>query len=108
MAMSKVLKVDVGIVTNKLNSFKDKLKNLQNYMQAIKVIIETLSKVSWISPSARAFLAQFQMLYKQIEEAIRIVQEYIHDLEIVIQQYTAIEQRLQDKAGSLRTDIFGV
>jgi len=53
-------------------------------------------------------LQKFLKLYRQIEEAFRIVDEYIHDLEVVLDQYQKIEQRLSDKAESLKTDIFGV
>ena len=108
MAMSAVLKVDLGIVNNKLGSFKNKRQTLSNVMNGIQTAINTLSLVSWISPAARAFKKQFEMLYKQVEEALRIVDEYIHDLETVIDQYTKIEDRLQQKVGALRTDIFGV
>ena len=108
MAMSAVLKVDLGIVRGKLDSFSGKRQTLMNVMQQIRTVMQALAAVSWISPAARALLQKFLQLYKQIEEAIRIVDEYIHDLGVVIEQYTAIEQRLQEKAQALPTDIFGI
>ena len=108
MAMSVTLKVDVNIVIKKLDLFKVKKQVLKTTMERIKDIVNALSAVSWISPAARAFKKQFELLYKQVEEAFRIVDEYIHDLEVVIESYTKIEARLEESIGSLRTDIFGV
>jgi len=108
MAMSAVLKVDVNIVIRNIDSFKAKRSTLIGVMNAIKTIMVGLASTSWISPASAALLQKFLQLYKQIEEAFRIVEEYIHDLEIVTEQYTKIEDRLQEKASALRTDIFGV
>ena len=108
MAMSAVLKVDVNVVLKKIDSFKAKRTTLLKVMQRIREIMVALAATSWISPASAALLKQFMQLYKQIEESFRIVEEYIHDLEIVTEQYTKIEERLSDKASSLRTDIFGV
>jgi len=108
MAMSAVLKVDLNIVKVKLDSFKGKKSSLMTLMQQIKTVMDTLAKVAWVSKAAAAFYMKFQMLYKQVEEALRIVDEYIHDLNIVIEQYTKIEVRLTEKAEALRTDVFGI
>lgn len=108
MAMSAVLKVDVNIVIKKLDSFKNKRQTLQNVMQRIREIMIALATVSWISPASARLLQKFLQMYKQIEEAIRIVDEYIHDLGVVIEQYTKIEDRLTETASALRTDVFGV
>jgi DNA repair ATPase RecN len=108
MAMTAVLKVDVGIAARKLDSFKGKRQTLIKVMQRIREVMIALATVSWISPSSAALLQKFLQFYKQIEEALRIVEEYIHDLEVVIEQYTKIEDRLKEKASALRTDIFGV
>jgi len=108
MAMTAVLKVDLRIVNTKLGTFRTKRQSLYNLMESIKRIITALATVSWISPASRMLLQKFLQLYRQIEEAFRIVDEYIHDLEVVLQQYQQIEQRLSDKAEGLKTDIFGV
>ena len=108
MAMSAVLKVDVSIVIRKLDSFRGKRQTLMNVMQMIRAKMIALATVSWISPASAALLQKFLQFYKQLEEALRIVEEYIHDLEVVAEAYTKIEDRLKDKASGLRTDIFGV
>ena len=106
--MAMQLKVDLRIVSSKLGAFRTKRQTLYNQMEHIKKIITALATIAWISPSSRMLLQKFLKLYRQIEEAFRIVDEYIHDLEVVLDQYQKIEQRLSDKAESLKTDIFGV
>lgn len=108
MAMSAVLKVDLNIVNNKLGSFRNKRRTLQSVMENIRRTITALATISWISPAARMMLQKFLTLYRQIEEAIRIVDEYIHDMEVIIEQYSKVEKLLEDKSGALKTDIFGI
>jgi len=108
MAMSAKLKVDLGLATRKLESFKSTRQKLSAIMQAVKAAMIALATVSWISPASAAILQKFLQFYRQLEEALKIVDEYIHDLQVVLDQYTAIEQRLQEKAKGLRTDVFGV
>jgi len=108
MAMSATLKVDTAIANSMLDSFRGKLNTLKNVMARVREIMTALATVSWISPGSAALLQKFLTFYKQLEEALKIVEEYIHDLEIVIEAYTKIEDRLTESAGSLRTDVFGV
>jgi len=108
MAMNAVLKVDLRIVNSKLGSFRTKRQSLYSLMEALKKTMTALATIAWISPASRMLLQKFLKLYRQIEEAFRIVDEYIHDLEVVMEQYQQVEKRLSDKAESLKTDIFGV
>jgi len=108
MAITGTLKVDVGVVARKLENFKAKRQALINLMSRIRETIVALASVSWLSPGSAALLQKFLRFYRQIEEALRIVDEYIHDMEVVIEQYTKVEGRLQELASGLRTDVFGV
>ena len=108
MAMDAVIKVDARVVNSKLNSFRTKRQTLLTVMEAMNKKTLNVATVSWVSPASQVFLNKFMELYKQIEEAISIVDEYIHDLEMVIEQYTNIESVLERKSEGLRIDIFSV
>ena len=107
MAMVRIV-VDLSVVDKKIQSFLQKLNTLKKVMATIDRIIKVLAATSWISPASKALLAKYQLLKKQIDEAIRIVDEYIHDLMTVRTQYGNVEKLLNDKIGALKTDVFGV
>jgi len=107
MAMQRIV-VDLNVVDKKIQSFIGKLQTLKKVMNAIDMTIKALSTVSWVSPASKALLAKYNLLLKQIQEAIRIVDEYIHDLMVVRTSYGNIEKALQDRVSGLRTDVFGV
>ena len=77
-------------------------------MARVREIMTALATVSWISPASAALQQKFLTFYKQLEEALKIVEEYIHDLEVVIEAYIKIEDRLTEVASGLRTDVFGI
>lgn len=108
MVMNAVLTVDPSIVSAKLNSFQAKRVTLGSIMEAIKNAMTTLTTVSWLGPASRKLMDMFSKLYEQIEEAIRIVEEYIEDLQIAIELYNKNENAQQEKANALPTDIFGI
>ena len=107
MAIQRIV-VDLGVIDKQIQSFMGKLDTLKQVMAAIDGFIKVLSAVSWISPASKLLLAKYQLLLKQIQEAIRIVDEYIHDLMVVRTQYGNVEKALEDKMSALRTDVFGV
>jgi|GEM_PF-3377086 len=102
------LKVDLNALRIALDSFRSKRQALIRLMQQIKTHNEIIAKVSWISITARLYLKQFLLLYRQLEEALLIVDEYIYDLNFMIEHYTKVEERIINKVSSLRTDVFGV
>ena len=107
MAIAKIV-VDLDVVDRKIQSFQSKLQTLKKVMETISNIMDALAAVAWVSPASAALLQKFRALYRQILEAIKIVEEYIHDLTVVRTQYGNIEKALEEKMGALRTDVFGV
>ena len=108
MALTAVIKVDIRVVQSQCESCRGKKATLLSVMENIKKVMTALATISWISPASARLLQKFLQLYRQCEEAIRIVEEYIHDLEITAKLYTEADKRLTEKADSLKTDIFGI
>jgi len=100
MAIARIV-VDLDVVDRKIQSFITKLQTLKKVMDAVDTTIKVLTATSWVSPAAKALLTKFQILKRQLDEALRIVDEYIHDLMVVRTQYGAVEKRLQDLIGGL-------
>ena len=107
MAMKRIV-VDLSVVDKSIQKFIGTLQNLKKFLQVIDGIMKVLSVASWISPASKALYAKYQLLKRQVEEAIRIVDEYLHDLMTLRTQYGNVEKALQDKIGALKTDVFGI
>ena len=107
MAIQRII-VDLNLIDRKIQSFQSKLANLKRLMEAISTAIDVLAAVAWLSPASRMLLQQFRKLYIQVVEAIKIVEEYIHDLTVVRTKYGDIENVIEGRMQGLRTDVFGV
>ena len=107
MSIQKIV-VDLDVIDRKIQSFEGKLSSLRRLMEGIELAMRILSTVSWVSPASWGIYQAFRLLYNQILEAIRIVEEYIHDLSVVRQQYGEIETVITDRVRALPTDVFGI
>jgi uncharacterized protein YukE len=101
--MEITLTVKIPVLQNKLDSFKQKRQRIQQVMDTIDQIINTLAKVAWISPAARAFLAKYQILRLQILAALKVIDGYITFLDNSIQQYGNVETLVSGKVDALRS-----
>ena len=107
MAMQAVLKVDAQQVLSKSNEMKNTRGILSNIMEQIKDRMNSI-KNFWESEAATTYLTQFTKIHKDIEEMLRIVDEYTKDLDEVAQGYITAEQRVAQASSALPGDVFGV
>ena len=107
MSMDRIV-VDRAVIDRKLESFTNKINRLRKVLARLDEIISALSKVSWISKGARAFLAKFQLIRRQVEEAIKIVDKYIHDLTTLRNAFFNIENAITERANALKDNVFGI
>jgi len=103
-----VIRVDLNVVTRKLASFRERRQQLGRIMEGLDNAMRLLQTAKWVSPASRMLWSKFSMLFRQCQEALRIVDEYIHDLDVVLRAYTEVESRLEGRAQGLQTDVFGV
>jgi len=108
MAISGVLKVDINVATAKLNTFMSISVQLGNVMVTLKGTIDMLAMVAWVSPAALALKKKFDLLYKQCEEALKKAKKYVEDLQVMIESYTSVENKLEETAKSLKTEVFNI
>ena len=106
--MNITINVNINIMREECNKCTSQRQSLLDFMRRVNDLMRVLSAVAWISPASRALWAKFQLLYRQIEEALRIVEDYIQKLDFAMQQYGDVDRRLEEKVGTLKTDIFGV
>jgi uncharacterized protein YukE len=103
-----IIKVEINVMRQECQHCQTQRQQLQRIMQAIFSAMQILATVAWISPASKALWAKFQLLYKQIEEALRIVDDYISKLEFAMQQYRETDERATSRIDGLKTDIFGI
>ena len=108
MAITGVLKVDINIAKSQLNTFMSISTQLGNVMNMLKSAIDVLAMAAWISPAALALKKQFDIFYKQCEEALKKAKKYIEDLQVMIESYTATEKKLEEAASTMKTDVFNI
>ena len=107
MSMQRII-VDLEVIDRKIQSFEGKRDTLSRIMSDLSETMVVVSRVTWISPASTEFFLKFRRLYDQILEAIKIVEEYIHDLSVVRQQYDGVETSITDRVSGLQTNVFGV
>ena len=105
--MNAALKVDAQIVLSKSGDMKNIRSSLSNIMEQIKEKMRTLTN-TWESDASTAFQTQFNKIHKDIEEMLRIVDQYTRDLDEVAQNYITTEQRVAQATSALPGDVFGV
>lgn len=108
MAIARIT-VDIGVANQRLAELETQAGQIKTFITAINHTLTIALAISWVSPAAKALVIKFQALLEVIERALRIVERYIADLKLVIEQTMAVEGRLEDGiVGRLRTDdVFG-
>ena len=106
--MQITIRVDIQIMINECNKCRSQSSNLRNTMQRIDSIMRALAMAAWVSNAARTLLAKYTLLFRQIEEALRIVDDYIQQLEFAIDQYRRVDGNIDTRMGQLKTDVFGI
>jgi len=96
--------VDITIVRRERERCVGQRDRLRNTIQQIEAIMQRLTRVSWVSQAARALWARFQALHIVIQRALRIVEQYIADLDRVIEEILRAERMTTSRVEVLRTD----
>ena len=104
MPMQAALKVDADVVLNKSSEMKAIRSSLSNTMQQIEEKIRSLAN-TWESEASTTYQAQFAKIHKDIEEMLRIVDEYSRDLDEIAQNYKTAEQRIEQASAALPIDV---
>lgn len=100
--------VEVRVLNDHLQRLQERLGQVRRFMEAVNNIMNVISTVAWVSPSSAALLAKYRLLFRQIEEAMRIVEEYIQNITSVRDRFLGVEQQVQNRIEGLRTDVFGI
>jgi len=101
------IQIDIRIAQQECDRYRQERQQLQNFLNQLTQVMRTLTTVSWISPTARALFTKFQALSVVIERALRIVDQYITDLERVINDFLRAEGVVTGTVDRLRTnDVF--
>ena len=106
MAMSAELRVDAQVVQSKSGDMKSIRTRLSNIMQDMKAKFQSLN-TSWDSDASATYQSQFTKIHKDIEEMLKIVDEYTQDLDEVAQKYIEVERSVSEESSALPADVFG-
>ena len=106
MAIQRIT-VDLDVLDREIQYYLQSYQALKHIFTDIESIMKILSVV-WKSPAAEYLQSKCRLLSGQNQEALLIVEEYIHDLITARKQYGNVEKAIQDKLSSLRTDVFGI
>lgn len=108
MAIARIT-IDIVVCNQRLAELENQAAQMSQFIELIETLLQITLKVSWVSPAAKALVAKFTVLLISIRLALRIIERYIADLRLVIEQTMAAEGRIESGiVGRLRTDgIFG-
>ena len=104
MPMQAALKVDPDVVLSKSSEMKSIRNSLSSTMQQAEDKIHSLSN-AWVSEAANAYQTQFNKIHKDVEEMLNIVDEYSRNLDEIAQNYKAADNRVQQAASALPSDV---
>lgn len=96
--------VDIQIVIRERERCTQQRDRLRTTIQNIEAIMRRLTTVSWLSPSSRLLQTKFQALLLVIQRALRIVEQYIADLDRVIEEVRRAGRMTESRVEVLRTD----
>ena len=99
--------IDINVAKAECERCRQQRQQLQNFLTQIQQVMRTLTTISWVSPAAKALWTKFSALVLVIERALRIVDQYIQDLERVIEEFMRAERMTGSRIESLSTnDVF--
>jgi DNA repair ATPase RecN len=98
--------VKIAVFKSKLEAFRKHRQELLTFMNNLETAVNAIATVAWISPASKALLVKLQALLQTVKISLRIVEKYISDLEIAMQQFSAVEDRIEQKVNALKTDVF--
>jgi len=108
MAMSATLVVDPQVMKTKSDEMKGYRSSLTTTMDDLKSKVSSLATEIWESDSSTAFQKQFTQLHNDLEEVLKIVDEYTADLDEIADRYITTEQKLAEAANALPGDVFNI
>jgi hypothetical protein len=104
--MVKKIRISIPMFRRKLDAFRRHRQELLTFMNNLEIAVNAIATVAWVSPASKALLVKLRALLETVKVSLRIVEKYISDLETAMQQFSAVEDRIEQKVNALKTDVF--
>ena len=101
--MSLILKVTAEEVRSKASEINAQKDAMSTYLQDMQGKVNTLQE-AWNSPSGQKYVEKFNLLAKEIQDALEEIQKNTQNLNDAATQYETIENTQSQAVDSLSTD----
>jgi len=102
MAITSELMAHGQEILNKSGSMKNTRTRISGIMEDMKAKFASLN-TSWDTDASSTYQAQFIRVHKDIEEILKVVDEYTQDLDAVGNDYIITERKVKGDAEGLPT-----